>query len=91
MMEDPISSVVIGIRPADYTNHRQILTVRAGNSIDHAQATNGERDDAGANSSGPGIAIGGVPSVELVAATDQVELRLGDQMVQEAQVEVSGD
>lgn len=91
MMEDPISPVVIGIRPADYTNHRQILTVRAGNSIDHAQSTNGERDGAGANSSGPGIAVGGVPSVELIAATDQVEPGLVDQVVQEGQVEVSRD
>lgn len=90
-MEDPVGTVVIGIGPADYTNHRQVLTVRAGNSIDHAQPANRERDDAGANSPGPGIAVGGVPGVELVAATDRVELGLGDQVVQEGQVEIAGD
>lgn len=91
VVEDPVCPVIVGIGTADYTNHRQILTVRAGNSIDHAQSTNRERNRTGANSSRPSIAIGGVPGVELVATADQVELWLSDQVVQESQVEVAGD
>lgn len=90
-MEDPVGPVIVGIGTADYTNDRQILTESAGDSIDDAQSTNRERHDAGANSARPGIAIGGVPGVELVATADQVELRLSDQVVQESQVKVAGD
>lgn len=89
-MEDPIGPVVIRIGPTNDTDHRQVLTVRAGDGVENTQPTNGESHDARAHSPGPRVAIGGVAGIELVAAADQVELRLGDQVVQEGQVEVAG-
>lgn len=90
MMEDPVRPVVIRVGPTNDTNHRQVLTVRAGDRVENAQPTNSESHHARAHAPGPRVAVGGVPGVELVAAADQVQLRLGDQVVQEGQVKVTG-
>ena len=88
-MEDPVRPVIIGIRTAHYTNHRQVLTVSSSNGVQNAKPTNREGDHTRSDPFGTSVAIGCVASVELVAAADQVELRLGYQMVQKGQVEVA--
>jgi len=91
MMQDPVGSIIIRIRASDYTNDWEILTVRAGDGVDYTQATDGEGDDTGADATSTGVAVGCVAGVKLVAAADVVELGLGDQVVQESEVEVAGD
>lgn len=89
MVEDPVSSVVVGIGTSDDANQRQILAVRTGDRIEDAEPTDGESDDARTDAPGSSVAIGGVPSIEFVAAADVVERRLGDEVVKEGEVEVA--
>lgn len=91
MVEDAIGPVIIGVGPTDYTNDRQVLAAGTGNSVQDAEPAHSESDNTGAHAPGARVAVGGVPGVELVAAADEVEPRLGDQVVQEGQVEVAGD
>lgn len=90
-MEDPIGPVIIGVGPTDYTNDRQVLAAGTGNSVQDAEPAHSESDDTRAHAPGASVAVGGVPGVELVAAADEVEPGLGEQVVQEGQVEVAGD
>ena len=90
-MEDPTGAVVVGVGPTDDANQRQVLAVRSGDGVEHAEAADGERHHARADSPGARVAVGGVPGVELVAAPDQVQRRLRDEVVQQRQVEVPGN
>ncbi|KAJ1416241.1 hypothetical protein SESBI_17416 [Sesbania bispinosa] len=90
-MEDPIGTEVVGVGSTNDANHRQVLTVRSGDGVDHAQSTDGERHDASSNAAAPRVTVGGVPGVELVAATNDLKLRLGDEVVQQREVEVAGN
>lgn len=83
-MEDPVSTVVVGIRSPNYANHGKILTVSSGDGVEDAETTDGEGDDAGANTLSTSVAVGGVAGVKLVAAADDVELRLADEVVEES-------
>lgn len=91
VMEDPVSAKVITVRTTDNTNEGQILTVSTSNSIKNTEAADGEGNDTRADATGPSVAIGGVAGVELVAAADDVEPGLGDQMVEQGEVEVAGN
>lgn len=91
MVKDPVSSIVVGVRTSNNTNQRQILTVRTGDRIENAESTHGERDDTSTDAARASVAIGGVPGIQFVAATDVVKPRLGDEVVEEGEVEVAGD
>lgn len=91
MVKYPVRPVVVGVGPADDADHRQVLAVGPGDGVEHAEPADGERHDAGPDAPGAGVAVGGVPGVELVAAADEVEPRLGDEVVEEREVEVAGD
>lgn len=91
MMKDPAGSIVVGVRPTNDANEGQVLTVSSSNSVEHAESTDGERHDAGADAACSSVAVSGVPSVELVAAADEVELRFSDEVVEQREVEVAGD
>lgn len=91
MVEDPVGAVVVGIGSSDDANHWQILAVSSGDGVEDAESADGEGDHAGADALGARVAVGGVAGVELVAAADEVETRLGDEVVEERQVEVAGN
>lgn len=91
VVKNSVCPVVIGVGTTDYANERQVLAVRAGDRVEDAEAADGEGHDARADAAGAGVAVSGVPGVELVAAADVVEARLGDEVVEECQVEVAGD
>lgn len=91
MVKNSVGPIVIGVGTTYYANEWQVLAVRACDRVDNAEATNGEGHDARADAAGAGVAVSGVPGVELVAAADVVEARLGDEVVEECQVEVTGD
>ena len=91
MMKNPIGTVIVRIRTSTDAYNREILTVRAGNCVDHTEASEGEGDDAGTDAALARVSVGGVAGVELVAAADVVEAGLGDEVVEEREVEVSGD
>ncbi|XP_057948335.1 uncharacterized protein LOC131144007 [Malania oleifera] len=55
------------------------------------QIRGSESDGAGSDSAVAGVVISGVPGVELIAAADEVEAGLGDEVVEEGEVEVTGD
>ena len=91
VMQDPIGSVIVGVGAADDADDRQVLAVGPGDGVEHAEAAHGEGDGAGADTLCPGVAVGGVPGVELVAAADEVEAGLVDEVVEEGEVEVPWD
>jgi len=90
VMQDPVRAEVVRVRPTHDANQWKVLTVRAGNSVDHTQAPHCERHHAGADAAAPRVAVGGVPSIEFVAASDVGELWLGDKVVEEGEVKVTG-
>lgn len=83
MVEDPIGAVVVGIGSSDDAYHRKIFAVRAGDGVEDAESADSEGHDARADTLGAGVAVGGVAGVELVATADEVELRLGYEVVEE--------
>jgi hypothetical protein len=80
-MEDPVSTVIVGVGSTNYTNHRQVFTVSSGESVEHTESTDGEGHHTSSHAFGSSVAIGRVACVELVISADQVQLRLGDQVV----------
>jgi hypothetical protein len=91
MMKNSVSTVVIRIRSTDYTNQRQILTVRSSNGVENTKSADGERDSARTNAARPSVSVSGVSGVELVAAADEVEARLSEEVVKQSEVEVAGN
>lgn len=91
MVEDPVGAVVVRIGSSDDANHRQILAVSSGNGVEDAESSDGEGDDASTDAPGTRVSVGGIASVEFVAAADEVEAWLGDEVVEQRQVEVAGD
>lgn len=90
VVENPVGAVVVGVGTANDADEREVLAVRAGDGVEDAEAPDGEGNDAGADAAGTGIAIGGVASVELVAAPDDAEARLREEMVEEGEIEIAG-
>lgn len=91
MMKDAVSPEIVRIGAANYTNQGEVLAVGAGNSVEDAEAADGEGDDACPDAAGPSVTVSGVPGVELVAAADVVEPRLGNEMVEKGKVKIAGD
>lgn len=91
VVQNPVSSIIIGVGPTNNAYDRQILTVSTSNSIQHTESPNSERDNTSANATRPGVSIRSVAGVELVTATNKVELGLSDQVVEKGEVEVTGD
>lgn len=81
VVENSIGSIIIGIRTADDTNDRKVLTISTSYGVDDAEATNSERDNTSTDTSGPSIAIYTITSVHLIAAAYDVELRFGNEMI----------
>lgn len=90
MVEDTVGAIVIGVRATDDADDREVLAVGTGDGVDDAEATHSEGDDAGTHASGASIAICGIASIELVAAADELEGLLCQQVVQQDQIEVAG-
>lgn len=91
MVENSVSAVVVGVGASDDTNDGQVLAVSPGNGVENAEPPDGEGDDTCTDSTSPGVAIGGIPGVELVAAADVVQTRLFDEAVEKGEVEVAGN
>ena len=91
MVEDPIGTIVVGVGPTNDADQRQVLAVRSGNGVEHAEAADGEGDDAGTDATGTRVAVGSVSGVELVAAADDVESGLVDEVIEQREVEVAGN
>ncbi|XP_057982313.1 uncharacterized protein LOC131167526 [Malania oleifera] len=69
----------------------QVLAVGSGDRVENAETADSENDDVDSDSAAAGVAVSGVPSIELIAAADEVEAGLGDEVVEEGEVEVAGD
>lgn len=91
VVEDSIRPVIVGIGPSDDTNHGEVLGIRTGDGVEDAEAADGEGDRASADPARAGEAVCGVAGIELVAAADEVEAGLGDEVIEEGEVEVPGD
>lgn len=89
-MEDPVGSIIVGVGPTNYANHRQVLTVSSSNSVEDTKPTNGEGNYARANALGARVAIGSIASVELITAANKVEVWLGYEVIEKCEVEVTG-
>lgn len=93
MVEDPVTPVVVAVGPADDAHDGEVLAERPRDGVDGAEPADGERDGAGADpaAAGPGVPVGRVRRVELVAATHEAHPRgpvLRLQLVEEGEVEV---
>lgn len=71
VMQNPVGAVIVRVGPTDDANQRQVLTIRTGDGIQHAEPTDGEGDSTGADATTPSVAICSVPSVEFVTTADQ--------------------
>jgi hypothetical protein len=91
MVENPVGPIVIGVGPTNNANERQVLTVRAGDGVEYTQSTDGERNNTRADATRARVSVSSVSSVELVAASDVGESRLGDEVVEEREVEIAGN
>lgn len=90
VMQDPVRAEVIRVGATHDANQWKVLTVRAGNRVDHTKPPHSERHHARADAPAPRVAVGGVPGIEFVAASDVGELRLRDEVVEEGEVKVTG-
>ena len=91
VMKNPVSTVVVGVRTSDDTYQRQILAVSSRNSVYDAESSYGESDNTSANTAWSSVAICRVASVKLVAAANEIETRLGYEMVKQREIEVAGN
>ena len=91
MVEYPVRAVIVRVGSTDETDDGEILAVRSGYGVQHAQTADREGNDASPDSARSGVAFSGVAGVKLVAAADEIELRLGDELVEKSEVEVSGN
>ena len=91
VVKNPVGAVIVRIRPTNYTNHRQILTVGTRNGVQNAEATHSERHHTSSHAPRTRVAVGGVAGIELIAAAHKVEPRLGDQVIKQRQVKVPGN
>ncbi|RZR95305.1 hypothetical protein BHM03_00024137 [Ensete ventricosum] len=90
VVEDAVRAVVVGVRPSDDADNGEVLAVRAGDGVEHTEPADGEGHDAGADPAGAGVAVSGVPGVEFVTASHEAKSRLGDEVIEEGEVEVAG-
>lgn len=82
VVEDPVRAVIVGVRPTYYADDRQVLAARTGDRVQHTEPADSERNDARSNPPGARVAVSSITGVELVAAADEVEAGLGDQVVE---------
>ncbi|RRT69763.1 hypothetical protein B296_00029159 [Ensete ventricosum] len=90
VVEDAVRAVVVGVRPSDDADNGEVLAVRAGDGVEHTEPADGKGHDAGADPAGAGVAVSGVPGVEFVTASHEAKSRLGDEVIEEGEVEVAG-
>ncbi|KAG6547835.1 hypothetical protein Mapa_010652 [Marchantia paleacea] len=90
VMQNATGSIVVRIGATDDTNDGEVLAVGAGDGIDDAQAADREGHDHGPHALASGVPVSRVAGIELVAAADEVELRLEQQLVQQEEVEIAG-
>lgn len=90
VVENPIRAVIVRIGATHDADDRQILAVSAGDGVDDAESADGEGSDAGAYAPGAGVSVRRITGVELVAAADEVELGLGNQVVEKREIEITG-
>jgi hypothetical protein len=88
VVEDAVGPVVVGVGPAGDADDGQVLAVGARDGVEHAEPPDCERDGAGPDAARARVPVGGVPGVELVAAADEAQAGLGDQVVEQREVEV---
>jgi hypothetical protein len=91
VMKDSVSTIVIGIRSSNYTDHRQIFTVSSGDGVKDTKSTDGESNHTRANALSTRVTVSSVTGVKFVTAADEVKLRLSDQVIKKSQIEVAGN
>ncbi len=79
-----------GGHPGD-GDDRHPFGVCAGHAVDGRQFADAEGGDEGGGAAQPGVAVGGVGGVQLVAGTDPGEAGEGGHLIEEAEVVVAGD
>lgn len=91
VVQNPICAIIVGIGTPDDTDDGEILAVSTGDGVENAESADRERDDAGSNAARPGISVGRITRIDLITAADVVEARLGNEVIEKGEVEVSGD
>lgn len=89
VMQDPVGAVVVRIRPTDNADDRQILTVGSSDTVDNTETSDGESDHNCTDAFPSGVPIGSISCVDLVAATNIIDARLIQEVIEQDEVEVS--
>lgn len=90
VVKNSVGAIIICVRPSNNTNDRKVLTVSSSNGIENTKPTHCESDNTSPNPTSPGIAIGSIPSIELIAAANVREPWLSNEMVKKGKVKITG-
>ena len=91
VMDQAVLRPGVAVDPADDDEHGQVLGVGTGHGVEGAEAADAVAHDEGRDPVGARIAVGRVAGVQLVAAPDHLEAGVGQELVEQDQVEVAGD
>lgn len=91
VMKNSINSKIVGIRTPNNAYDGKVLTVSPSNGVQYAKATHSEGHNTSSNTTRPGIPIGGIPSIELVAAPNVGEPWFSNQVIEKREIEVAGN
>ena len=91
MMKNPICPIIISIGPSNNANHWKILTISPSNCIQNAKTTHSESHNTCTDAATPGIAVGRVAGIELIAAANICEARLRNEVIKKGEIEVARD
>jgi len=90
VVDDLVLPLRVAVDPAHNDDDGQILGVRARHGVEGAQPANAVGDDHCRDTIRTRVSVGGVTSVQLVAATDHPQARILEDLVEEDEVEVAG-
>ena len=86
-----LGRTIVGIGRAGHQDHRQVLGVGAGDRIDGGKSADAESDDGRRHAASAGISLGTVAAIQFVAAIDLFQVLIRQKLIEQDQVEVTGD
>jgi hypothetical protein len=91
VMNEAMRLLLSGGRHADQMEDRYVLGISAANAANRAELAHGVGGADCANATNAGVAVGRIGGVELVAASDPAQSRIGANSVIDGESKVSGD
>ena len=76
VVDEPPFRLRVAVDPADDGDDRQVFGVGAGHGVQGAEPADAVGDDERPDAVGPGVPLGGITRVQLVAAADELKARV---------------